>query len=288
MKLSVITVSLNAGDKLLKTVESAAAQTFQDYELIIQDGGSLDGSLEALSDWLAVNEEMAARTRIFQEKDAGIYDGMNRGAAKAQGEYLYFLNCGDVFHEPNVLQEFAAGMEAAGATSKTAGTNQGLADAAQEAKGIFYGNVYDTLRASVVQSNPRMDAFGCYRNVPCHQACVYHRSLFQERGYSLQYRVRADYEHFLWCFLKKQVPAVFIPVTLADYEGGGFSETKENRRRSAAEHRRITALYMTKKQRFCYRAVLVLTLQPLRTALAENEMTGRFYQSVKRVLYHRG
>ncbi len=268
MKLSVITVSLNVGDKLLKTVESTATQTFQDYELIIQDGGSLDGSLEALSDWLAVNEEMAARTRIFQEKDAGIYDGMNRGAAKARGEYLYFLNCGDAFHEADALQEFATGMEAAGA-------------------GIFYGNVYDTLRASVVQSNPRMDAFGCYRNVPCHQACVYHRSLFQERGYSLQYRVRADYEHFLWCFLKKQVPAVFIPVTLADYEGGGFSETKENRRRSAAEHRRITALYMTKKQRFCYRAVLVLTLQPLRTALAENEVTGRFYQRVKRALYHK-
>ncbi|MCD7750683.1 MAG: glycosyltransferase [Lachnospiraceae bacterium] len=286
MKLSIITVSLNAGDKLLETVKSAAEQTFSDYELIVQDGGSKDGSLKTLSDWLAENADMAGRVRIFTEKDNGIYDGMNRGAAKAQGEFLYFLNCGDVFHGPEALKAFADGMEDAGVRWGNTGADQEAAGVHQEAAAaIFYGNVFDTLRGSVVQSNPKMDTFACYRNVPCHQACVYHRSLFQERGYLSCCRVRADYEHFLWCFLEKKVPALYVPVTLADYEGGGFSETALNRKRSAAEHKEITAQYMTGRQRFCYRAALVLSLQPLRTALAENEATGRFYQKIKGTLY---
>lgn len=288
MKLSIITVSLNAGDRLLKTVQSAAAQDFQDFELVIQDGGSADGSLEALSDWLSGNVNMAGRVRIFKEKDSGIYDGMNRGALKVRGEYLYFLNCGDVFHDSGALKAFADGMEAASVCRENTGAAQGAAGVHRGADAaIFYGNVYDMLRGSVVQSNPKMDAFACYRNVPCHQACVYHRSLFAERGYLPCYRVRADYEHFLWCFLEKRVPAVYIPVTLADYEGGGFSETALNRKRSAAEHKEITARYMSARQRFCYRAALVLTLQPLRTALAENEATGRFYQKVKSAFYRK-
>ncbi|MCD7842371.1 MAG: glycosyltransferase [Lachnospiraceae bacterium] len=286
MKLSIITVSLNAGDKLLETVKSAAAQTFSDYELIVQDGGSKDGSLKTLSDWLVENADMAGRVRIFTEKDNGIYDGMNRGAAKAQGEFLYFLNCGDVFHGPEALKAFADGMKNAGVRWGNTGADQEAVGVHQEdAAAIFYGNVFDTLRGSVVQSNPKMDTFACYRNVPCHQACVYHRSLFQERGYLSCYRVRADYEHFLWCFLENKVPAYYVPVTLADYEGGGFSETALNRKRSAAEHKEITAQYMTGRQRFCYRAALVLSLQPLRTALAENEATGRFYQKIKGTLY---
>ncbi|MCD7739150.1 MAG: glycosyltransferase [Lachnospiraceae bacterium] len=275
MKLSIITVSLNSGDKLLKTVQSAASQSFRDYELIVKDGGSTDGSVERLESWLAgagAPKDMTARVRVFREKDSGIYDGMNRGAALARGEYLYFLNCGDVFHGSDALERFTAGMEA-------------FAEKGQSL--LYYGNVYDMLRGSVVQSNPRMDAFACYRHVPNHQACVYHRSLFAERGYRTEYRVRADYEHFLWCFFEKKVSPRYVPVTLADYEGGGFSETAASKKRSAAEHKEITALYMSVRQRLCYRAALALTLQPLRTALAENETTGKAYQKLKKLIYRR-
>ncbi|MCD7807012.1 MAG: glycosyltransferase [Lachnospiraceae bacterium] len=270
MKLSIITVSLNSGDKLLKTVQSAVSQSFRDFELIVKDGGSGDGSVEKLESWLAQNKE--ARVRIIRERDSGIYDGMNRGAALARGEYLYFLNCGDLFHGPDALKQFVAGMMA------LAGEGQVL---------LYYGNVYDVLRGSVVQSNPRMNAFACYRHVPNHQACVYHRSLFSERGYRTEYRVRADYEHFLWCFFEKKVSPKYVPVTLADYEGGGFSETSVNKKRSASEHKEITGLYMSVGQRFWFRAALIVTLQPLRTALAENEATGKAYQKFKKLIYRK-
>lgn len=152
---------------------------------------------------------------------------------------------------------------------------------------IFYGDIYDALRGQVVASNPHMDDFACYRNVPCHQACIYHHSLFEERGYEPGYRVRADYEHFLWCYFRRDARPRYIPVTLASYEGGGFSETPENRRRSAREHREITALYMSRGQRLKYRLILLATLAPLRTKMAESPVWSGFYNRCKKLLYRR-
>ena len=152
---------------------------------------------------------------------------------------------------------------------------------------IFYGDIYDALRGQVVASNPHMDDFACYRNVPCHQACIYHHSLFAERGYEPIYRVRADYEHFLWCFFRGHARPRYIPVTLASYEGGGFSETPENRKRSAREHREITALYMSRGQRLRYRLILLATLAPLRTRMAESPVWSGLYNTCKKRIYRR-
>lgn len=78
-----------------------------------------------------------------------------------------------------------------------------------------------------------------------------------------------------------------MPFLIADYEGGGFSETRENRRISAAEHREITGKYMSAGQIFKYRAVMLLTLSRFRTWLAENKTTTHLYQKLKRRLYGR-
>ena len=76
-------------------------------------------------------------------------------------------------------------------------------------------------------------------------------------------------------------------MTLASYEGGGFSETPENRRRSAWEHREITALYMSRGQRLKYRLILLATLAPLRTKMAESPVWSGFYNRCKKLLYRR-
>jgi hypothetical protein len=150
---------------------------------------------------------------------------------------------------------------------------------------IYYGNIFDALRSQVVQSNPQIDDFACYRNVPCHQACIYHYSLFEERGYEPTYRVRGDYEHFLWSYFKKNANPQYVDVVLASYEGGGFSETKENRLRSKKEHKEITEKYMSKGQLLKYKLILMLTLAPLRTKMAESQKFAGIYQKVKKSLY---
>ena len=267
-KLSIITVCYHSGSKLTETVKTVFQQTYTDWEIVIKDAGSTDGSLQELQTFLETADAgKAAQVRVISQGDAGIYDGMNQATKEAQGEYFYFLNCGDRLPEATTLETFMKGVEE------------------QPGSLIYYGDVCDMLRRSRVKSNPHMDAFGCYRHVPCHQACVYHRSLFEERGYRTEYKIRADYEHFLWCFFEKKANPKYIDVVLSEYEGGGFSETKENRALSAKEHKEIVAQYMSKGQLFKYRSVMLLTLQPLRTWMAENPYLGKWYQKFKKLLY---
>ncbi|MCM1103124.1 MAG: glycosyltransferase [Clostridium sp.] len=297
---SIIIVSYQAGEELAKTVRSVLAQTESDFEIVVKDGGSTDGSTERLPE--------DPRIRVFHGKDGGIYDAMNQAAGKVRGRYVLFLNCGDYLYDNEVLagvrkaaadEGYTTKRESAAADEKrTAGRGNAAADAAVQAPPvIFYGDTYERKTQSLVMSNPGLDAFGCYRNIPCHQSCFYAAELIvpeqicrsgRERTYEPCYRVRADYEHFLWCFFQAKARTVYVPLTVCSYEGGGFSESRENRAAAKKEHRAITALYMTEKERFRYRMILILTLAPLRTYLARSRWFSGAYQSIKRLLYRRG
>lgn len=259
MTFSIIVVCLNAGEKLHKTIESITMQTEEDYEIIVKDGFSTDGSLEAIRD--------KKRVRLYQQRDKGIYDAMNQAVLFAQGDYLFFLNCGDYFYNQNVLKDMKKAI-------KTAGNPK-----------IYYGNIKENQTGALVQSNPHMNDFGCYRNVPCHQACFYARELFATRGFDLNYRVRADYEHFLWCYYVAKAELQYVPITVSLYEGGGFSETEENERISATEHEQIVLKYMPQQLVRKYKWIMRLTLSGLRTKMAKNQTTASLYQSVKKILY---
>lgn len=267
IKFSIIVVCLNAGERLGITVNSILGQSFGDYEIIVKDGLSSDGSVECLP--------ADGRIRVFCERDRGIYDAMNQALCRVRGEYVYFLNSGDMFYDGDVLLRVKERMEE------------------REKKGdgkkyIFYGDIYEHRTKGRVSSNPSMDAFGCYRNVPCHQACFYGAQLMREKGFDTKYRVRADYEHFLWCFFKGEAETVYLPVLVADYEGGGFSETKENRKVSAQEHKEIVGKYMTRGQVLKYRLIMAATFAGVRSWLAGNKWTGRTYQWAKGLVYRRG
>ena len=136
---SILVVCLNAGSKLEQTITSIQAQDFTDYEIIVKDGGSTDGSLDFLKGQL----------RILQQKDSGIYDAMNQAAEAARGRYVYFLNCGDFFAERDVLSKIHS-----------------LILEKPAKHGIYYGNIFERLTGQCVPSNPSMDAFGCYRMYP--------------------------------------------------------------------------------------------------------------------------
>lgn len=306
---SIIVVCLNPGEKLSETLASVQNQTFQDYEVIVKDGLSTDGSAERV-------QKMFPRENfhLISQKDQGIYDAMNQAAVLAKGRYVYFLNCGDRFYSEKVLARMADFIKGAKrelqieSRVQTESKLQAESNVQTESKvqmesemqmertmqevpGIYYGNIYERLTGQKVASNPHMDAFGCYRNVPCHQACFYSRELLLMHPFDVGYRVRADYEQFLWCFFscntKGGVTFVYQDMIIADYEGGGFSETKENKKISAAEHREITKRYMPPAQLFKFRAIMLLSLAPLRTWIAENERTAGIYNRVKGIIYNR-
>ena len=281
---SIVIVSLNPGQKLMKTLQSVLRQEYGNFEVILKDGGSTDGSLKEEADGsLSVawpgQSVSDSRVHIFRSPDKGIYDGMNQALVHINGDYVLFLNCGDSLYDSRVLSRVAERIEKA----------EGERDTRLRARPfLFYGDQYNEKQRSRVCSAPKLNDFACYRNVPCHQVCFYDASLFWERGYDTDFRVRGDYEHFLYCIYERGVEAVHLPVIVSSYEGGGFSETRENRKRSELEHRVITRYYLGRRKSACYAAVMLATLAPVRTKIAENPSLAKGYNAVKAAIYRGG
>lgn len=169
---SIVVVSLNPGDKLFSTLQSILDQDYGNFEIIIKDGGSTDGSVQRLFGEGTERKIPAdSRIRFFQEPDSGIYDGMNQAVQKVQGRYVLFLNCGDRFFDRSVLSDAASFMEKQESTEVGRGRSY-----------IFYGDQFNQQQNSPVHSAPVMNDFTCYRNVPCHQVCFYDAQLFAQRG----------------------------------------------------------------------------------------------------------
>lgn len=282
---SIVVVALNPGERLKETLDSIGNQTFQDYEVILKDGGSTDGSLEKLQQQGYFDNKK--QIVIQQKKDKSIYDGMNQAVSFVKGRYVQFLNCGDYFYSDTVLEEVAEFIESERRKRVQASlSNQEFSiEAVEQPPVIFYGNQYNRQQDTTVYSAPEINDFTCYRNVPCHQVCFYDYRLFEKRAYDLKYKVRADYEHFLYSIYEESAAGISMPVMVVSYEGGGFSETKENRKRSAMEHKEITTKYLGKGKVFKYRCIMWLTLAPLRTMIAESPALSGGYNAIKNTIY---
>ena len=295
MKISVITVSFKAGEKLSETVLKTLKQTFTDYEILVKDGGSPDDSVQTLVAKLeeagyaketvkrgtapdetektpetVLHKDGCASVRVISEGDKGIYDAMNHAVSYAKGEYVIFMNCGDSFYDDEVLKNAAKVMEQ------------------NPDRGIYYGNAYFETIGEILYQPAEITESVCFRHVPNHQACFFARSLWDEEGFDLKYKIRADYDFFLRSFFENKIRPCYLDITVSSYEGGGYSESKENRKRDKAEHREITERHMGKKRAAHYRRIMILTLQPLRTWIAQKSIFAGAYNALRKKLLAKG
>lgn len=97
-KISIITININNSVGLIKTIESVVSQSFKDFEYIVIDGASDDGSIDIIKQY---SDKIAY---WISEQDNGIYNAMNKGILQAQGKYCLFLNSGDTLYDRDVLQ----------------------------------------------------------------------------------------------------------------------------------------------------------------------------------------
>lgn len=95
-KISIITICYNLKNQIIPTLNSITDQVYQDYEWIVIDGGSKDGTVDLLKSNMRIDQ-------LISEPDKGIYDAMNKGLALAQGEYVLFINGGDMLYDRNTL-----------------------------------------------------------------------------------------------------------------------------------------------------------------------------------------
>ena len=173
---SVIVVCLNAGQRLSETVGSIIDQCYDNFEVVVKDGGSSDGSIERLG-----RQYHDERIHVHTAKDNGIYDAMNQAVKQAAGEYFLFLNAGDSFYDNQVLEKITCEIKK-------------LRDAGRKTD-IIYGNLYHKALNTIIYASPEINDFTCYRNVPCHQTCFYHRTMFDIRGYALIQDIKSDKYH---------------------------------------------------------------------------------------------
>ncbi|MCR5304315.1 MAG: glycosyltransferase [Lachnospiraceae bacterium] len=255
MRYSVICVCRMAGDSLLRTVSSVMEQDTDDLEMIIKS----DGTDEEVIGKLPKDPRLC----VVSEEDNGIYDAMNRAVSMAEGDYILFLGAGDTLYDRSVLSDvLRSGRDT----------------------DIIYGDVFEETSGHKVCPAREITPFVCFRNIPCHQSCLYRRELLEDHPFETGYRVRADYEQFLGLVLKEGATTGYIPRIIASYEGNGWSESPEGRKLSLKEHRKITEKYFSRGQLFLYRAYMVLTLSSLRGRLEQSPVTSALYNRIRNAL----
>ena len=172
MRLSIITINYNDRDGLKRTIDSVGAQTFMDYEWIVIDGGSTDGSRELI-------EKYADHFAYWvSEPDKGIYNAMNKGIVKAKGEYLLFLNSGDWLASETILERcFSHGC---------------VSD-------IVYGDVYLLDENGEVERRypDTLSMQFLFDNTICHNSAFIKRHLFSGCLYNEKLKIVSDWEFFL-------------------------------------------------------------------------------------------
>ncbi|MCR4556457.1 MAG: glycosyltransferase [Saccharofermentans sp.] len=199
MRYSIITINYNNRDGLLKTIESVVSQSYKDFEYIVIDGGSTDGSRKVI-------EEFSDRIDYWvSEPDKGIYNAMNKGIIAAHGDYLNFMNSGDCFYDKEVLSNTIPYLTA----------------------DIVHGKLYyfDLKERSVyLKDSPNM--FHFYDNTLNHQASFISRKLFANSLYDEKYKIVSDWKFFIEKLVIQNCSFASMPVKVGLFEEGGISESQ--------------------------------------------------------------
>ena len=202
MLLSIITINLNNSIGLQRTIDSILTQTFQDFEWIVIDGGSTDGSVSLLEN---------CRNRIcyfVSEPDHGIYHAMNKGIRQASGTYLLFMNSGDSFADNSVLEYFCAHHDESDfIVGKTA----------------RYGDILPTGTEAHKPSPEEEVSTLCFSAYP-HQATFIRREAFWKYGlYREDYSIASDWYFSVNALMKGTASVSHIPILVAVLEKDGIS-----------------------------------------------------------------
>lgn len=205
MRISVVTVVYNRAATIGEAIDSVGAQTWGDLEHIVQDGGSVDGTIEI------IRARAGPNARLVSEPDAGIYDAINRGIARATGEVIGLMHSDDVFAHAHVLEKVAAAF-----------------------RNPEVDGVYGDLQYVAVSDSQRLIRHwrsGEYTPsllkrgwMPPHPTLYLRREVFDRYGlYDTSFRIAADYDAMLRYLVKGKIKLAYIPEVLVRMRLGGES-----------------------------------------------------------------
>ena len=200
MKLSIITINYNNRDGLRKTIESVVNQTWQEFEYIIIDGGSTDGSVEVI-------KEYADRIDYWvSEPDKGIYDAMNKGIDQAKGEYCLFMNSADTIYEKTTLEKVNAELD---------GTD------------IISGKTITDTR-TVLTPPPIINFSFLYQSMINHQSMFICSAIMKKHKYDTSYKIVSDWKFLIECLVLNNGTYKALEPIIALYDTSGLSSLNKD------------------------------------------------------------
>ncbi|MEX1001460.1 MAG: glycosyltransferase family 2 protein [Crocinitomicaceae bacterium] len=215
VKITVVTVVFNAEDQIIPTIESIISQDFNDYEYIVIDGGSKDRTVELIAGY------KTKISKFISEPDKGIYDAMNKGIKLASGEWIYFLNAGDVFYRNDTLSElFKTKFQVASA----------IVYGANEADYGYFKRINNPL--SIDQLKKGM--------IFSHQAMIVKTYLMKSRLFDTRFEMSADYDSIYHLYQSgykfEQVNICFASLTAEGASEKNILKTHSERRKIAVSY----------------------------------------------------
>ena len=229
MKVTVVTAVLNDAGHIEQTILSVISQTDIEIEYIIVDGGSKDGTLELIGKY---KDKISL---LISEPDRGVYDAMNKGIKYSTGDFVYFLNSGDVLLNPSILSKIKL-------------------EELKERNAIIYGNVvvaYGNIEA-LEKPRPFFNSKMKFKGIGiCHQSMFFPGELIRNEKYDLSYNIAADYDlaYRLW---RKGTVFPYQDITIAKYDWGkGISSNPYKlldvyRENARVCHQQLNPLYWAK------------------------------------------
>lgn len=252
-KISIITINYNNAEGLAATIKSVLSQTLVNFEYIVVDGDSNDGSKEV------IEENKSSISHWLSKPDSGVYQAMNRGIELATGDYVLFLNSGDTFRDPQVLWK---------ANEKIKGDIE-----------IYYGDLMFIHKGKeLLREYPKKLEFDYFleRSLP-HPGSFIKRALFDTYFYySEEYRIASDWEFFIYVICKAEVSYKHLEMVMSNFDLHGMSNEPKNKLRISEEREKILEKHFPLE----YKAIKE---RQRKKRQAENKLSVKVKRTLKRL-----
>jgi len=244
MKFTIITVTKNPGESLVKTVQSVLSQRYQDWELIIKDGCSSDGTLQHVP--------TDDRIQLIVEPDCGIYSAMNQALVHANGDVINFLNAADCYSDNHVLEQIAEILKKSNAD-------------------VVWGDLRTTPNRLILRQPSKVSRFFLYRNNICHQTQFIKRSIFKRIGnFDESFQLLADIDFFLRLYKQNYFKLVHAGKILVDYDVGGCAMSPSYAHIADKELKLLHSRYFSMAERIVFGMLQILSMRKVRIRISRS------------------
>lgn len=222
MTLTIITINRNNAAGLEKTMRSVLEQTCTNFEYVVVDGASDDGSVEVVERFA---EQFGERLKWISEPDKGIYNAMNKGIKMASGDYLEFLNSGDCLVSGDVIERMCKALEK------------------QNYPSILYGNMLkDMPNGKILRdkcfAGGEISFLGFYTGTLNHSPVLIRKDIFEKYGlYDENLRIVSDWKWYLQAIILGEEKPVYADIDVTLFDMNGISET--NKTLDKAERKQV-------------------------------------------------